>query len=270
MSHEVIAHRDQCLILQDQVSALIQNTAAVLDADGWATPTNCPPWNITMLVAHMTRGAESFTAVLQAGLAGDINFTSTPEERQRRQAELAAMPSAELLATFVTNQASFRELQQSIGEADLERYARHPWALQPLWWFSDQRLAELAFHAWDLHHSLSQEIDIAANVAQFLMPSIIERNVKAFHKPSPASYGHWLIQATDVENGSWMVDPDDGGVAIARTSREHDIAIQGDAAALLRWFYGRANIDALEAEGRITLTGARFRVVAWPEMFPAP
>ena len=270
MSEDVVRHRDEGLRHQDTVTGSIVATAEKLDQAGWATATNCPPWDVTMLVAHMTRGAESFMTIVKNGLKGITDITQTAEERQRRMAELATLSSADLLSTFQNNQREYRSLLAGLSEDELSRHGRHPWALQPLWWFGDQRLAELAFHDWDLHRSLGREKEIDSGVAAYLFPAVLERNVKTFHKPSPASYGHWVIRATDVEDGTWLVEPDDAGVAMSRRSADGDPVISGDAAALLRWFYGRASIDELEQAGRVSVAGSRFRASAWGQMFPAP
>jgi uncharacterized protein (TIGR03083 family) len=270
MSDDVVRHRDEGLRHQDTVTASIVATAGALDQAGWATATNCPPWDVTMLIAHMTRGAESFMTIVKNGLQGITELTQTAEERQRRQAELAALSSADLLATFGQNQQSYRALLAGISDSDLARPGRHAWGMQPLWWFGDQRLAELAFHNWDLHHSLGHEQEIDAKVARYLVPTIIERNVKAFYKASPTHSGHWVIRASDVKDGTWLVEPYAEGVAMTRGPAEGDVVIQGDAAALLRWLYGRADMKDLEHAGRSQVSGSRERVSAWADMFPAP
>jgi uncharacterized protein (TIGR03083 family) len=270
MSKDVTARRDEGLRHQDTVMAQICETAGSLDEGGWGTPTNCPPWDVKLLIAHMTRGAESFMHIVTSGLQGVTDITTSREERERRQRELAGLSGSELLATFQTNQATLRDLMAGLSAEELGRPGRHPWAVQPLWWFVDQRLAELAFHNWDLDHSLGREREIDSDVARYLMPTIIERNVRAFHRPSPASYGHWVIRATDLENGSWLVEPDDGGVAITRKASEGDPVISSDSAGLIRWFYGRADLEQLEQAGRAAIEGARYRISAWKDMFPAP
>ncbi len=271
MSDDVVRHRDEGLRHQDTVAAGIVGTTEKLDQAGWQTPTNCPPWDVTMLIAHMTRGAESFMNIVKNGLKGITDITqicrrasASPWQSWQR------LSSADLLSTFQKNQQEYRSLLAGLSEDELSRHGRHPWALQPLWWFGDQRLAELAFHDWDLHRSLGREKEIDSGVATYLFPAVLERNVKTFHKPSPASYGHWVIRATDVEDGTWLVEPDDAGVAMSRRPADGDPVISGDAAALLRWFYGRASIDELEQAGRVSVGGSRFRASAWGQMFPAP
>ncbi|MFN0072122.1 MAG: maleylpyruvate isomerase family mycothiol-dependent enzyme [Chloroflexota bacterium] len=270
MDIEMAARRDQGLRYQDAVASSIAETAGALDRRGWATPTNCPPWDVTMLIAHMARGAESFMNIVQNGLQGVTEITQTREEREQRQAELASLSHADLLAAFQHNQRELRALLAGLSSGDLDRPGRHPWGLQPLWWFVDQRLAELAFHHWDLAHSLGRDREIDAEVAQHLFPTLIERNVKAFYRPVATNHAAWVIRANDLANGSWLVEPEVDGVTMTRKPAQGDSIIEGDAAALIRWFYGRASIDQLEQAGRVSVNGDRTGISSWHELFPAP
>lgn len=264
------SRRAEGLALQDGLTTEIVATAGSLAEEDWTRATNCPPWVVRDIVAHLTRGAETFAAMVDTGLRGERTFAVSMEERERRQQELTSLQPSALIDTLQSAQAGLRAKLAALDAAGLETLCPHTRGLQPGWWFVDQRLSELAFHGWDLHHSVGREREISPAVGQFLLPTLVERNLRTWHKPSPASYGRWVIAATDLADGSWLIKPDDGGVAIDREEADGDITIRCDASGLIRWLYGRASLDDLEAAGRATITGARPRLSAWSTMFPAP
>ncbi|MFN0070752.1 MAG: maleylpyruvate isomerase family mycothiol-dependent enzyme [Chloroflexota bacterium] len=270
MASDREARRDQGLTLQDALTAEISATAESLSAEDWSRATNCPPWAVRDIVAHLTRGAETFAAMVDTGLRGERTFAVSVEAREQRQRELTSLSPTDLVATLKSAQSHLRSTLSNLTTDQLEVLCPHTRGLQPGWWFVDQRLSELAFHGWDLHHSIGREREIAPSVGQYLLPTLLERNLRTWHKPSPASYGQWVVQANDLENGAWLIEPDDGGVGINRRAAKGDITIEGDAAALIRWLYGRANLDELEQAQRVSIRGARLRLAAWKGMFPSP
>ena len=74
----------------------------------------------------------------------------------------------------------------------------------------------------------------------------------------------------DVTEATWLIQPSSDNVSIGRQAADGDVTIEGDAAALVRWFYGRADIMALEKQGRVRLQGARDHASSWHTIFPAP
>jgi hypothetical protein len=140
----------------------------------------------------------------------------------------------------------------------------------PAWWIVDQRVVELAFHTWDLETSIGRDTEIDARAAQFMLPAILENNLPLFHRHDPARAGSWSIHATDIDGGQWHIQSAESGARVSRESTPADVTIAGDSPVLVRWLYGRAELDELEQLGRVTVSGNRAHAIAWREAFPSP
>jgi uncharacterized protein (TIGR03083 family) len=264
------ARRDAALPLQDKLEQRVLELAGPLTEDQWAGPTNCPPWMVKTIVAHLVRNAELFQMMLDCGMSGNATFPQTPEQREERQRELVAMPSADLVAEFARAHEAIRDRFKTLTAADLELPCPHPRAMMTGWWTVDQRVVELAFHSWDMATSLGQDAEIDAEAAQFILPMVIEQNLPSFHRGRPATSGPWRITATDMADGTWTVVPSDGEVSIKREPGDAVIAVSGPSGTILRWLYGRANLDEAAQAGTVTIEGDRSLVPSWKEMFPNP
>src|SRR5581483_1974928 len=116
-----------------------------LPEEQWATVTNCPPWTIKRLGAHLITGVSSYLGSIERGLRGELGPWITPEERQRRMEEAEAQSPAELVGTL---RAATDRFESTIGALDAEqvqKQATHSHGPRTIRWFADQRLAEVAF-----------------------------------------------------------------------------------------------------------------------------
>lgn len=269
MAADRIEHRQQGLALMDQEALRVKQIAGGLSETDWARPSNCPPWPVKFVFSHLVRGADGFRAIVDAGMQGETTFPGAPGDAEERMRALAELRPGELINEFEASQKRLRDRLAGLSEGELERYCPHRRGLQPAWWMVDQRLSELTFHGWDLDVSLGHEREVDATVADFLLPTLMERNLRTWYRAGPGGYGHFLIQSNGSGRPGWVVSPSDGGVAIERGS-EGDPVIEADAAALIRFLYGRASAADLEKSGRLTVQGMRWRVDAWHEMFPSP
>ena len=182
MTSEHIRHRDEGLVLQRELMSSILTTGQVLDDEHWSRTTTCPPWSVRDLIAHLARGAETFSAMLEAGLRGERTLSISLEEREQRQRDLSALTERELLTTVRSSQEVLQEKLARLEGDALEALCPHTRGLQPAWWFVDQRLSELAFHGWDLHVSLGTEREIPPAVGRFLLPTLLTRNLPTWSK----------------------------------------------------------------------------------------
>jgi uncharacterized protein (TIGR03083 family) len=269
MSTDREQHRAAALPLQTLLGERVITTARSLRPEQWDGPTNCPPWIVKTIVAHLVRNAEMFNVMLDTGLSGGQTFPQTPTEREERQKELAAMPSETLISTFETSHANLRDRLSRLTLSELEQPCPHPRWLMPAWWVVDQRVVELAFHSWDMDTSIGREAEIDGRVAQFMLPAILENNLPLFHRSSPAGRT-WAIHAGEMDGGHWLIQSSEGAARISHEDGAAEVSISGDAAALVRWLYGRADIPALESAGRINLEGDPDGMAAWRETFPSP
>ena len=101
--------RTEALPLQTLIGERLVVTARSLRPEDWARPTNCPPWLVKTIVAHLVRNAEMFNVMLDTGLSGGQTFPQTNEERELRQKELGAMPNEALTETFESSHRDLRD-----------------------------------------------------------------------------------------------------------------------------------------------------------------
>jgi uncharacterized protein (TIGR03083 family) len=270
MSTDWAAHRDRAHALQDELFAPLYSTAEGLSDSDWQRPTNCPGWVIRDIVSHVARSGGSFAAMMDAGANGETTFAMSQEERERIEREFAALDTPDLLRKLRDNHDELRTRTGALAGDALVALSPHSRGLQPNWWFADQRLSELAFHGWDLYHSLGREREIPASVAQHLLPPLLERNVPSWHKSDEAGSPKFVVGATDMPDGVWQIVPASPGATVTRGSVGGDLSIDGPSEPLIRWLYGRASLENLEQGGTVKLSGDRSLLGQWKVLFPNP
>jgi uncharacterized protein (TIGR03083 family) len=263
-------HRDRAHALQDELFAGIEAAAASLSDSDWQRSTNCPSWAVRDIVSHIARSGGTFAAMVDAGQRGETTFAMTQEERERLEREFGTLSTEELLARLRDNHNELRSRVAPLTGDALLTLCPHTRGLQPAWWFADQRLSELAFHGWDLYHSLGREREISRAVGQHLLPALLERNVPTWHKTDEAGSPRYIVRATDIPDGSWQVAPAAPGATVIRGATQGDLVIEGPASPLIRWLYGRASLEDLERAGTVTIAGDRSLLAQWKTLFPNP
>ncbi len=244
---------------------------ASLSLVDWDRPTNCPGWTIRLLVAHVVRGGESFLRSLERGLAGNLEPALTPEQKTARMHEIAAHPPAKILAELRTINDRFERAFGALRPDQLGTLGEHPFGPRSARWFAQQRLAEVAFHRWDLAASLGARAELDSATAGFLLPMLVEENLPVMmgHDwPRARASFHFGIAGSD---RSWTAAASPGRLAITRGSTAPaDVQVDGDAAALALLVYGRRTLAELRAEGRVSVKGDRAAVERFSEVFHGP
>jgi uncharacterized protein (TIGR03083 family) len=246
--------------IREQSEAAAQ-VIATLSAESWDATSNCPPWRIRDLAAHMVTSGQGFVGSIRRGLAGSVE----PPPRGSGTDLVHADP-ATVSAAFRSVTDEFIGVYAELSEEQLETICFHRRGNRSIRWYAGHRLAEIAFHAWDLQTSLGREPNFDEGVAKLLLPTLIESNV-------PRTYAAGLSQergrgerfALCVENDPslrWVVriDPDDLRV----TTGEADAQITTDAATLALLVYGRATLDDTHTEGDSAA------LERFPLIFPRP
>jgi uncharacterized protein (TIGR03083 family) len=263
-------HRDRAQALQDELFSQICSTVEELSEDDWQRSTNCTGWVVRDIISHVARSGGTFAAMMDAGTRGETTFAMTQEDRERIEREFAALSTPQLLAKLRENHDELRSRLIPLSGDALLALSPHSRGLQPAWWFADQRLSELAFHGWDLYHSLGREREIPAPVAQHLLPTLVERNVPTWHKGEEAGWPRFVVRATDIPDGSWQVIPAAPGATVTRIANDGDLVIEGPSSPLIRWVYGRASLEDLEKAGTVKLSGDRVLLGKWKALFQSP
>ena len=242
-----------------EVSSGLATEIATLPAATWQGPTNCPPWTVADLCTHMVTSGQGFVASIRNGLAGSVE--SVP-----RAARGFAGP---IEVAGALNQVSreFLSLYNGLTESQLETICFHRRGNRSIRWYAAHRLAELVFHGWDLHTSLQREAVISEEMAELLLPTLLESNVPRTYaaglSQERGSGERYLLRAGD---NAWtiVVDPDELRVTPGVSACDATIAAPADALALL--VYGRTTL----LDPRVETGGNRTMLERFARIFPAP
>jgi uncharacterized protein (TIGR03083 family) len=257
--------------LRAESDALCAELEALAPED-WERPTNCEPWTIRVLVAHVVRSAEGYLASLERGLRGDLEPAMTREQRAQRMREIAAREPATILADLRAITDRFEREFGGLRPEQLDTLAAHAYGPRPARWFVEQRLAEIAFHRWDALHSLGRPADLDRGTAAFLLPMLLEQNLPAMMgSDGPTGHGSFRLAVRGDPDSAWQAVAAPGSVAVTRDSgNPSDVAIEGDAVALALLIYGRRSLAELERAGRLTVGGDRDVADRFNQIFRGP
>ena len=111
---------ERCLGSIRELSSALSGELRELSPQAWEGPTNCAPWRVKDLVAHIIVSGEGFAASIRQGLAGSVEQSISHEERDRRTAALAASPPAVVAGELDVLTERFIGLYDGLDEAGLE------------------------------------------------------------------------------------------------------------------------------------------------------
>jgi len=261
----------RCLRFIGERSDGLAGDVRALSLDAWNGPTNCPPWRVRDLVAHVVVSGEGFAASIARGLAGSVEPAVGAEERQRRQAELEAADPSTVARALQAVTVQFTGLYDGLDEAQLSAICFHRRGNRSVRWYAAHRLAEVAFHAWDVHSSLGREPRLDEEVAALLLPTLLESNAPRTYAagltPQRGSGERYMLAVDGEHVARWLVTIDADRLEARRgASGPADMAISGSASALALLVYGRADLThaGLRTDGEQALAD-RFALI-----FPRP
>lgn len=195
----------------------------------------CPDWDVAELVRHV--GSAHHNAALIVGER--LNTRPT-----RDQVQPAA--GTDPLAWLATGTAALVEVMAAADPAT------------PVWTFGPDRTAEFWFrrmgqetlvHRVDAEQAAGRPSELDANLAADGVAECLEvfLPLLAGRAGEPAG-GALLLHAVDVE-AAWLLTFDTGSVAVEVEHRKGDACIQGGAADLLLWLWGRVPTEDLTVYG---------------------
>jgi uncharacterized protein (TIGR03083 family) len=250
----------------DQIATLL----AELPPAGWEGPTNCPPWRVRDLVGHVITSGEQHRLSVERGVAGSVEPPYPEAERERRIAEAAALGPAELLARLAAETAATEATYQRLSAEQLAALAYHRRGNRPARWFVQHRLAEVAFHAWDLERSLGRQAALDPDTATFLLPMLLETNLPRNYLSGPRGRGRVRLVAEGQAGGSWVLDATPERLEVRRNGGDADLTITAGPVVLCLLAYGRADPLAEERAGRARIEGDRALAERFNTIFPGP
>jgi uncharacterized protein (TIGR03083 family) len=249
----------------------LRDTLSSLPAEAWDTPSNCPPWPVRRLVAHIVNNAEFIQQNVERGVAGLTEPGISPDERAKRVQYITDAPPAEVVAILDQTSADLEAALERLSPEQLEAICYHPAGNRSARWYAQQRLAEIAFHQWDLLHSLGRDATLDPAVASFLLPMLLESNLPRIYQRGPKGEGRFRLVAQDAPDQSWLlvatpealqVQPGGDGAA--------DVTITAPLGTLALLIYGRATLAEQEQRGRARVEGDRAVANRFNTLFPGP
>jgi uncharacterized protein (TIGR03083 family) len=267
----MVRFREALRLLRIESEALCAELAALAPGD-WDLATNCDPWTVRLLVAHLVRGAESYLMGLERGLEGVLEPALSREQRTQRMHEIAAWKPTEILSELRAITDRFEAELGSLRPDQLDILGYHSYGPRPARWFAEQRLAEVAFHRWDVLHSLGRPADLDALTAAFLLPMLLEKNLPEMMErgglPGGASF---KLAVRGDANSAWHVAAARGSTTVTRDREaDGDVVIEGEPAALALLVYGRSRLQRLQETGRVSVAGDQGLAQRFHELFRGP
>jgi uncharacterized protein (TIGR03083 family) len=268
---------NRCLSLIRSLLDGLRAELADLPPEGWDAETNCPPWRVRDLVAHIVVSGEGFAASIRQGLAGSVEPSIGHAEREARQAHLAADP-ATLLAAIASITDDFEALYRGLDDRALETIAFHRRGNRSVRWYAYHRLAEVAFHCWDLQASFQATPIFDEEIARLLLPTLLESNApRTYAAGLSAEKGNGERYQLAVEgdpSAVWVVTIHPDRLESVRGPAPGDApanaAITASAANLALLLYGRRELSALFQTKEVWLDGDVLVAERFGLLFPRP
>ena len=265
---------ERCLSSIRELSSALSGELRALTPDDWAGPTNCAPWRVRDLVAHIVVSGEGFAASIRQGLAGSTEQSISHAERDRRTAELAAMDPVSVARELDVLTDHFIGLYDGLDEVGLSAICFHRRGNRSVRWYAAHRLAEVAFHTWDFHVSLEREPVLTDEVAALLLPTLLESNAPRTYAAGLSEQRgtgeRYLLAVGDDPAARWLVTIGPEQLTAMRGDAPADVTITGSAAALALLVYGRAGLRDLFQSGAIHLDGDASLAERFSALFPRP
>jgi uncharacterized protein (TIGR03083 family) len=269
---------NRCLsLIRAQLDGLRAELAS-LPPEGWAAETNCPPWLVRDLVAHIVVSGEGFAASIRQGLDGSVEPSISHAAREARQAELATADPATILAAIQAITDDFDSLYANLDDAALETIAFHRRGNRPVRWYAYHRLAEVAFHCWDLQASFQATPIFDEEIARLLLPTLLESNApRTYAAGLSAEKGQgerYQLAVSEDPSAVWVVTihPDRLEAVRGATPPDSpaDAAITASAATLALLLYGRRELSTLFQAKEVWLDGDLLVAERFGLLFPRP
>ena len=248
---------------------------ALSNAD-WTKPTFCPGWNAAQLVGHMTGGAISYAERIRAARRGEVILSlgaGTPEQFQAAREEITrksvAMSPPERVDWIEKCQNDLQSEIERLEPADLDRDLWHRKGNTKARTFPDQRLYEVALHAWDLENDpgaplMTDSLDMLVEILESRLPLYFNRSGAT----GPAGVFRF---GTSKPHAAWEMAIA-GGVASAveGLSASPDAALSASASDMVLLCAGRADRARKIADASLRVEGDAQKAAALMDVLFQP
>ena len=249
----------------------LRGELTALPPQDWDRPSNCLPWSVGQLVAHVVTSGELFRIAVERGLAGNIEPVISEVERARQIRELAAAAPAEVLDRLDRATDAMEALYERLSADELEVVCYHRRGNRSARWYVQHRLAEVAFHAWDVQRSLGRPAVFDREVAAFLLPMLLESNLPRTYRSGPGGEGRFRLTSVGGDpDPSWLLIASREQLDVQRDAGHADVTIAAPPETLALLIYGRADLLDEERQGRARIAGDRALAGRFHTVFPGP
>jgi uncharacterized protein (TIGR03083 family) len=237
----------------------------------WDTSSNCPPWRVRELAAHLCSSGEGFVDAIRQGLAGSLVPSASADVRAARHDALVACSPAEVADALLAVTSAFVGMYDGLDEQQLETICFHRRGNRSIRWYAAHRLAEVAFHGWDLRTSLGLSPRFDDQIALRLLPTLLESNApRTYAAGMSAVRGRgetYRLSVVDDPGASWFVRVEPDALTAARSDAGvADVTVAAPAGALALLVYGRAGL----ASEAFTVSGDTEIADRFAHVFPRP
>jgi uncharacterized protein (TIGR03083 family) len=261
---------DRCLGLLQELSDSLANDLLTLSPEVWEKPTNCPPWRVRDLVAHVVVSGAGFVDNVRRGLAG----SAEPGLNNQRRLELDDATSSTVAGALRATTGEFIGLYQGLGQAELEKICFHRRGNRSVRWYAAHRLAEIAFHYWDLQLSTGQQPKLRNDVAALLLPTLLESNLPRTYAAGlsrePGHGERYLLAVADDPSARWLMTIAPDKLEAVRGDAAPDLTITGSASSLALLVYGRLELPSEIDSGALRVDGDPALVDRFALIVPRP
>jgi uncharacterized protein (TIGR03083 family) len=267
-------------------SARLEQYFRTLPPAAWTRPSACTQWQVQDVVAHLVGVAEFYAGTVTRGLQGD---TAPPAGRSPAgastgasaavgiaQRSIAARKSLgdQLLATFVATGEHLNRTLRALAPDDRQKPCYHPGGIVAAANFIELRLKELAVHEWDIRAALEPEAHLSpasfAAILATISESIASGSLRwAFWSgPAPAApvRYHFSISGPGPTEPDLVIDGATIRMEAAGTASA-DLTFGCDTETYILLVYGRLNLEAAMASGRLRVDGPRQLARAFGQWF---
>jgi uncharacterized protein (TIGR03083 family) len=276
---------DRVKILQSEAER-IKQYLHTLPPEALGKPSACTQWQVQDVIAHLSGVAETYTNSVSRGLQGDTGplpgrlpagqATAAVSAESIAQRSIAAREALgnQLFATLDAANDRLNSLLAGLGPEQRSLPCYHPGGIVKAQNFIDLRLKELAVHEWDIRSALESEAHLSPASIPAIMTTISESIASgslrwAFwagpYLTTPVRY-HFVVTGLGPSKPDIVVEGntlrmDDAGAATAR------VTMRCDTETYVLLVYGRLDLEAALASGRLMIEGERELAIAFGQWF---
>ena len=252
--------RDRIAVVASQTALMTQAYGEWSEAD-WQRDTFCAGWTAADAVAHLVTGADFYTQVIESGRTGKPGkpwgVTNVEEFRIARGdagTKLTTAGPAVVLQAFSDSGAALQQVLESLQEEEFRELAWHPRGLVPIEGWIGMRLIELGIHDWDIR----QPHELDAGLSPTVLPALLEALPDMQRQFLSQRAGDDLVGTFGFQAGdaSWGIRLDGGAASyLPEAPSDCDACLHADAESMILLTMGRADLEAKQAGGALTVTG---------------